>query len=795
MTTSFADGSSVFMRHPEKMWMAAKVVGKDSKIAGAYNVSFDGGNGMLKKTSVSNKDLVAADANFHQRVALYTDVAQIKEADDAAILELLRHRFETGNKYTDVCSLLLAVAPTIGVEKPVDPVAYQWEGDNPPLFNSPHLAPHPYQVANRALRGLQDALKCGGGGGTVREAVDKFVVVKGASCDDCEANLLLEFFEASEAPSPTVDRLRAVRKSVGTVMNALGISSGQAHYAAKYAAVFGDEGGLQLVEYSTLFLEKSTLARGACWFNVFYDLLGGLGDAQRAKLFLPATAQELGALEGPAAEGASRRARLDALAAALKVLGCSSEDVSTIWSALAAVMHLLSASMDSTGAALDFASTSTANIAFLLSMPEEALLANLNAPYKKDTIQKNMGYAEEMLLGRTYALAAALYEGIIAFALGKACTSQTPEGTQPGRHRITVVSMRHQDFNERDGTTPGLDALLSNTISECLQRDFTKMLFRERPASGASADADFNAAVTALLLQEGSAGSRGMLAVLDSISGKTVGDCKFLISGGFGSEIENFCTSHTSYRTAAPREGERSDAFLVTHSHGQEVTYSVRLMLAKNNHEAMRKPAMALLSASQMPLIAAAAACLPERSFATEEARAVCALLEQAFAAPCDVIEVLLRRTADGGRNPNPNPNPNPNRTADGGSGLNSAWLLRRIQQLRLTDFAAVQGALHPGAASVFKTEKPAKKADNVADKGGVSQTQKSAPDTKEGAGATPSLVLEIPINTINTPSPQRKVKPGKTPQDKSAQKVQRLVRSKQAKTRIQVRAASMYAG
>lgn len=752
----FSDGAHVFIRDAAKVWIAGKVIGKDAKDPRVYSIGCDNGSGMLKKISVEESDMLIADGDFLQRMSLYTDVAQIKDgANDAAILALLRHRFGLNDNYTDAYGLLLCITPSVAAEKPADPVAYQWQGANEPFFNSPHLPPHPYQVANRARRELLEAVAAASGAGT-KHGVERHVVLQGGSSCDDQAQLLLEFFEAASDESATRERVQAVRGHVHTVLMALGqdrTHSEQCH--VKYSCVFDDKGGLQAVEYEALLLNKSLLSTpGRPCFGVLYDLLDARldqelqlppGGISAFPILLPRGNEG----DGPA-EVTRALARVNQLSAALQGLGLSAGETNKVFGLLGAVLHLSTASMnpDAAGEVL-FSSTSPATIASLLGLvnPETegaaALIAYLQMPFKKGDLEK---YPEELCMSRVCALSAAVYEGILTLVLQRANSAQKSAGGETtGQHRIHVLGIR---ANLREGSD--LDTLLHNTVSESAQAAFAKALLPDQAASEASVE------VSSLLLSEGAAGSRGVLAILDNISSKTVGDAKYLLSGGLRSVTESLCSSHA--RLSLESSGE---SFAIQHAHGLNNTYSVHRMLGKNNHAAMRDKALELLASSEAALVKELGQALPlKRKFATEEVRQVCGLVAAAFAQPVSNCIVIASRE-------------------NIGSELDSVWLHKQVQQLRLAGFAVAQAALYPTHGSTFKAE------GSAFSEGGVSLAKKASHDAKVDAI---NAMTSLGLGSSHPPAtPQRRVKAPKTPQDLSAQKIQRLTRRIQAKSRIQV--------
>ena len=752
----------MFVKDASKVWVAGKVIGKTN--AGVYSVGCENGSGMLKKVSAEEGDMVAADGDFLQRMGLYTDVAQIKGVNDAAILALLRHRFGLNDNYTDAYGLLLCISPPLAAPKPADPAAYQWQGANPPFFNPPHLPPHPYQVANRARRELLEAVAAssaaaaaGGDAGAGNKQVERYVVLKNegsSSCDD-QAQLLLEFFEVASSDSAALARMRAVRGHVHTVLAALGqdrTQSEQCH--VKYSCIFDDEGSLQAVEYEALLLNKSLLSTpGRPCFGALHDLLdAGL---ENQELQLPSGGISAFPIllprgnEGDGAEAkASALARVNQLSAALQGLGLSAGETIKVVGLLSAVLHLSTASMDSEAVGgVSFSSASVATIASLLGLldPENegaaALTEYLKLPFKKGDFEN---YREQLCMGRVHALSAAIYEGVLALVLQRANSAQKAAGGKvSGQQRIHVLSMRANLLEGSD-----LDTLLHNAVSESTQVAFAKAMLLDH------ADQEVSADVSSLLLSEGAAGSRGVLSVLDNISSKTVCDVKYLLSSGLGSPTENLCSGH------ARMSLDRESGFVIQHAHGITNTYSVNLLLSQNNHKAMRDKAVELLATSEAPLVKEAAQALPlQRKFATEEARQVCSLFATALSQP--ISNCILVASRD-----------------NASSELDSTWLQRQVQQLCLTHFAAAQGALHPTHGTIFKAD------GGTFSEGGVSLDEKAGHKAKVDAiNAMTSLGLGLhPPAT-----PQRRVKAPKTQEYLSAQKIQRLTRRIQAKSRIQV--------
>ena len=851
MSSGFAEGSAVFVRvGGGRLWESGRVIDDKSVAAGSLTVSVGAGP-MPKRQTVQLNDLVAADETQLSVAAQNTsDMKGDAPVTEAAVLDLIRRRVAAGSLFTQVGDQVVSVVGgggSAGYENPLQYLSIpsnniQEQDEIACKVVDGTIQPHVFKLANRALRQLlrdvaldrssepsqpqkQTILlygESGSGKSFSTRHIVRFLIAADAKI--AEGKQPATMAEKAKQFTQAADQAEIVLQSFGSCVTSTGKNSSR--YVGRVECSYDGSKELKSVSFKPVLLETSRLqptgvAAGERSFNVLYQLIAG-GDAKlKESLFIPSGSPQDAIAAFPlfsaggsgmgfdqAVDAAGFVALCDALGP--KGANCSPEEIGAIWSTLGAVLHLSTAETTADGAT--FSSTSIPNLSSLLGFEEGHFVDFIKSPFKKD----HEKYGTALFRARCVGLASALYEGALTFILDK--ISKRSSSGAPAPHILSVVEVSSTIIGNADGKA-SLDQLFLNTICESVQQMYFSRFFSE-PASYANvADCKNNSSVHDLLLLNNE-GSRGILGVIDAIAPKTIGDEPYLFKGGF--EKEPFVSTHSNFQ----RVDGKFDAFTVKHSGSKSVRYSTVGMQGDNNNEVIRGGAVALMEfwTSNASIKAIVSSCA-RRESAVQTVRALCdSLLSPIFAKTSSPLIVHCMRPHAGDASSSAHMLEQITR---GGSDLvhlaasraagypismTKETFLKKFQSIA-NDIGAILAsvAASEGSRSTVTATHVSLKDDGTVEKllqkiSGGSRAAAIAPVgastaafASEGAGRKDALAvklhaLKVAENFIKTPTSKNERGPS-TPQDQSAEKIQRLIRRFTNKSRVQTLHSAIEAG
>jgi myosin heavy subunit/WD40 repeat protein len=204
MATTYAQGTLIWIKHEEEVWMQAEIVSSGEKE-------------IIVKTSEDNDARIrlapnepiflrSSDVFTTEGLSVLDDLTQLTYLHEPAVLSSLQNRFDIDKIYTFTGPILIALNPF----KPV-PGLYNEEVLRSFITTQPSGKPHVFNTSNSAYRGICDRQKCqtvlisgesGAGKTETTKHVMKFLAMAGAADGEItnvekqvlESNPMLEAF-------------------------------------------------------------------------------------------------------------------------------------------------------------------------------------------------------------------------------------------------------------------------------------------------------------------------------------------------------------------------------------------------------------------------------------------------------------------------------------------------------------------------------------------------------------------------------------------------------------------------
>lgn len=838
-------GAPVFVKHATRVWDAGRIVsGSESD---SYTVSV-GAGGLLKKLTVQADDIVRACESHISPSAV--SASEFKSpVSEGAVLDLVRRRAASGKDFSGVGDMLVSVnsgtktvnwahdlpLPYLSLPANID--------DTSELFCRPgdsKLQPHVFKIANRALRQLLRGIAHDPSTSQVQSVL---VYGESGSGKSVVSKHLLRFLLAADAkisegngvssaggegkclPSTkSLEFADHILQSFGCCTMPTGKNSSR--YVGNIECSYSAEtNSIVKVSFEPLLLEKSRLRVGGVGsgqrsFNVFYQLLAGADSSIKESLFIPP--EDMAAFPFLSAGGLGIDVTTDSSgffslrdSIGPKGIGCSPEEIDAVWKVLGAVLHLSTVNSFFEDGQVTFASTTTANVAALLGLTESAFVEFIKSPHKKDHDK----YPAGLFKARCESIASALFEGAFFFLLGK-LSSVMPGGpvvsAPTSEHSLRILEVSSTIAGTSDGSG-SLDQLLLNAVNESVQQRYFAGIFSETEYEGSSRCKN-NSQVHSLLFSNEEDG-RGILEVLDSCSSKTVGDETFLLKGGL--DKERFVSSHPCYE----RKEESPPLFRVEHNRagsnsGLWVQYDVRGMLGANNLVLFRGStsgvnALMELESSSSDIKVIMQAQLKSSTSGTGVAKLISLcddVLAPIFTADSPLIVHCMRMPAgDTGhaylleqltRGGSDLVNVAASRAAGFPLEISKEEFLVKFRSIpgsggNVDDTFGSVGVISGGVHYIVTSDDKVRiKDDGTIDNliravhplhhGGGFGAEYATTDGRRGVVDAKILALKAVENLTKTPNVPRVVKGPRTPQDISAEKIQRLVRRFTSNSRVQ---------
>ncbi|KAH8240493.1 hypothetical protein KR038_007643 [Drosophila bunnanda] len=515
------------------------------------------------------------------------DMTLLDDLHEASLLWNLRLRYDKGLIYTFAGSILIAVNPykmfpdAYGLE-----VAKQYAGR--PLGSLP---PHLFAIGAAAHAALPSP---------------QVVVISGESGSGKteSTKLVMQYLAAvvpggGSASAVITEQILEAAPLLEAFGNARTARNDNSSRFGKYLEVYFKSGAIVGAKITQYLLEKSrivTQAPGERNYHVFYELLGGLSEAERSKYGL-LEADKYFYLNQGATDCASGRVDWESLQGAMQVLGVSEGEREGIVRVLAAVLHLgnvyfhrrqLRHGQEGVEVGSDAEIKWAAHLLHINAEGLHRALTSRTTEARAERLHTPLGI--DQALDARDAFAKALYAGLFNWLVSR-INSIVQKGGTHDAHRISILDI----FGFEDLAENSFEQLCINYANENLQLYFNKHVFKLEQAEYARERLEW----TPLAWDDN-------LPVIHLLAKKPVGICHLLDDeSNFPratdlSFLEKCHYNHAlSELYARPRIGAQE--FGVTHYAGQ-VWYCVDGFLDKNR-DALRGDVLELLASSRLSLV------------------------------------------------------------------------------------------------------------------------------------------------------------------------------------------------
>uniref|UniRef100_A0A9J7WXW5 Myosin IG n=1 Tax=Cyprinus carpio carpio TaxID=630221 RepID=A0A9J7WXW5_CYPCA len=408
-----------------------------------------------------------------------SDFVLLDEVTMEQFMENLRLRFEKGRIYTFIGEVVVSVNPYKQMDIYGKEVIEDYRGRE--LYENP---PHLYAVADAAYKAMK------------RRAKDTCIVISGESgAGKTEASkYIMQYIAAITNPSQRaeVESVKNVLLKSNCVLEAFGNAktnrNDNSSRFGKYMDINfnfnGDPTGGHINNY---LLEKSRVVQqqeGERNFHSFYQVLRGGSDELLKSLYLQRDPAEYAYTSQGASASNNDSLCHKAVMAALKVIGFTAEEISSIYKILSTILHLVSPTLNALeDYLLIFASVflSVCGQCCLTSTEAEnarkTLLYRTVATGGGEVIEK--GHNEkEASYGRD-AFAKALYERLFAWIVGRINSVIEVKDYNPALHgKNTVIGVLDiYGFEIFDNNS--FEQFCINYCNEKLQQLFIELILRQ----------------------------------------------------------------------------------------------------------------------------------------------------------------------------------------------------------------------------------------------------------------------------------------------------------------------------
>ncbi|XP_059608839.1 unconventional myosin-XV [Phlebotomus argentipes] len=516
------------------------------------------------------------------------DMTQLDDLHEASLLWNLRLRYDHGLIYTFAGSILIAVNPykmfpdSYGLE-----VAKKYAGR--PLGTLP---PHLFAIGAAAHAALPSP---------------QVVVISGESgAGKTESTKLVMQYLAAVVPgggsasAVITEQILEAAPLLEAFGNARTARNDNSSRFGKYLEVYFKQGAIVGAKITQYLLEKSrivTQAPGERNYHVFYELLGGLSDAERTKYGL-LEAEKYFYLNQGGSDCAPGRVDWESLQGAMQVLGVTESEREGIVRVLASVLHLgniyfhrrqLRHGQEGVEVGSDAEIKWSAH---LLQISSEGLLRSLTTRITEARAERlHTPLSIDQALDVRDAFAKALYSGLFSWLVSRINSIVHKGGTHDAQ-RISILDI----FGFEDLAENSFEQLCINYANENLHLYFNKHVFKLEQAEYARERLEWtpltwedNLPVIHLMAKK----PVGIFHLLDDESNfPRATDLSFLEKCHYNHALSELYSR--------PRIGAQE--FGVNHYAGQ-VWYCVEGFLEKNR-DALALDLLELLSSSKQPLIA-----------------------------------------------------------------------------------------------------------------------------------------------------------------------------------------------
>ncbi|XP_075156063.1 unconventional myosin 10A isoform X1 [Haematobia irritans] len=515
------------------------------------------------------------------------DMTMLEDLHEASLLWNLRLRYDKGLIYTFAGSILIAINPykmfpdSYGLE-----VAKQYAGK--PLGTMP---PHLFAIGAAAHASLPSP---------------QVVVISGESGSGKteSTKLVMQYLAAvvpggGSASAVITEQILEAAPLLEAFGNARTTRNDNSSRFGKYLEVYFKSGAIVGAKITQYLLEKSrivTQAPGERNYHVFYEMLGGLSEAERTKYGL-LEADKYFYLNQGATDCAPGRVDWESLQSAMQVLGVSEGEREGIIRVLASVLHLGNVyfhrrQLRHGQEGVEVGSDAEIKwAAHLLHISAEGLHRSLTSRITEARSERlHTPLSIDQALDSRDAFAKALYSGLFNWLVSR-INSIVQKGGTHDAHRISILDI----FGFEDLAENSFEQLCINFANENLQLYFNKHVFKLEQAEYSRERLEWtpltwddNLPVIHLLAKK----PVGIFHLLDDESNfPRASDMSFLEKCHYNHALNELYSR--------PRVGAQE--FGITHYAGQ-VWYCVDGFLDKNR-DALRGDVLELLGSSKLQLV------------------------------------------------------------------------------------------------------------------------------------------------------------------------------------------------
>ncbi|KAL0984073.1 hypothetical protein UPYG_G00136720 [Umbra pygmaea] len=293
-------------------------------------VSEDPTQDMLE-SRLNNTKVVMPGSDQAVEVDAVDNLSQLEEVCESAVLLNLKKRFQRDSIYTYIGNMLLSINPFKPLNIYTEDLREQYQGKE--QHRNP---PHVYAIADSAFNLSQSSTQ------------EQCIVISGQSgSGKTEATKLIVHYLSSMYQGRN-DNLRQptdVLPILESFGNAKTILNNNSSRFGKYLHIHILQGVVVGTSLSKYLLEKSRVvfqAREERNFHVFYELLAGMNDWDKQKLYLQGAETYCYLNQGGACDLKGKLDNQDflLLVKCFEIIGLHAEQISTVWAILSSVLQL-----------------------------------------------------------------------------------------------------------------------------------------------------------------------------------------------------------------------------------------------------------------------------------------------------------------------------------------------------------------------------------------------------------------------------------------------------------------------
>ncbi|KAJ7987826.1 hypothetical protein DPEC_G00330550 [Dallia pectoralis] len=285
---------------------------------------------MLEKR-LNNTKVLMPGTDLAVEVDEVEDLSQLEEVCESSVLLNLKKRFHRDAIYTYIGNMLLSINPFKPLSLYTEDLRQQYQGKE--QHRNP---PHVYAIADAAFRQSQSSPQ------------EQCIVISGQSgAGKTEVTKLLVHYLSSvyQGRNHNLRQPTNVMPILESFGNAKTILNNNSSRFGKYLHVHILHGVVVGTSLSKYLLEKSRVvfqAKGERNYHVFYELLEGMNDWEKQKLYLQGAETYYYLNQGVACELEGKQDKQDflLLVQCFETIGLHADQISTVWAILSSILQL-----------------------------------------------------------------------------------------------------------------------------------------------------------------------------------------------------------------------------------------------------------------------------------------------------------------------------------------------------------------------------------------------------------------------------------------------------------------------